>query len=110
MHSFFAEDAITHSGHTIVSAITEYEKENGSAPGLLSDLIPEYLDAIPSIPEVDRIEYDSNQDQDVWVLRLYSSTFREPREFLYRSDFTLTEEEEARSMGSVHGFPVLSAE
>jgi len=51
------EDRIVFRGKRIEEAINDYTREHGAPPPKLESLVPEFMQSIPSIPEISRVDY-----------------------------------------------------
>ncbi len=72
--------AFAERSRTLIAAIEKYERDHAAAPSSLNDLIPDYLDAVPSTGMMAYPEYhyyvgaeaQHPYDQNPWVLVVYT--------------------------------------
>ena len=110
LQQFYREDKITGTYGALVTAIHAYEKRTGAVPPTLDALTPEYIPKIPSIPEIEKVEYTVSESGKGCALWLYPHGGPRFRVYLCVIGRELNSEEEARKIGYVHGFDVLRKE
>lgn len=76
------EDRIVFGSMRVQEAINNYVEKHGSTPRKLEDLIPEFIESIPSIPEISKVDYHLSADGKEWTLDLYWTNRKVP--LIYR--------------------------
>ena len=102
-------DAIILGGKRVQDAVSEYIAKQGKPPPTLEDLVPEFLEALPTIPGVSKTEYRLSRDGKDWTLDLYR-TNRDVLLIYRRSNATLSSEDVKRRVETENGCDVLKAE
>src|SRR5258708_2620765 len=62
------EDAVIFGGKHVNGAISDYVKSHGAPPRKLENLIPEFMESIPSMPEISKVDYHRSSDGKEWTL------------------------------------------
>lgn len=104
---FGEEDMVSITYTPVVKALDAYKDAKGAFPAELGALVPEYLEEIPSMRGMLRIQYTPSESRDSCALKLYSRTCGERRVYTSVLGRELNEAEKARDRGEIHGFHVL---
>src|SRR5690348_2328874 len=93
------EDRIILESKRIQEAINGYIEKRGSPPRALSELVPTFIDSIPSFPEISKVDYHLAASGKEWTLDLYRTDRKVP--LIYRRTNTrLSSEDEERRIDS----------
>src|SRR5260370_30592201 len=65
------EDRIVLGGKQIQEAINEYADKHGSPPAKLENLIPEFMNSMPSFHEISKVDYSLSPPPHASTLELY---------------------------------------
>ncbi len=103
---FGLEDRVVGTYRPVIDGIVEYEKQTDSLPKDINDLVPKYIDRIPTMKEVERFKYNIIGLED-WELIVNAKEKGFTKEFIYRTTNKLTAEEEKRLWTGCHGWFVL---
>lgn len=87
------EGSIHAQFYPLISALDRYCAKNRNAPAKLDDLIPEYIDEVPSFGRVAEIRYHSEPDEPRWRLTLVSRATGELRYYIAETGIPLSEHE-----------------
>lgn len=102
---FASHDRICGTFDPVISAVDEFQHQNGSLPTNLAQLVPNYLPQVPGAPVADSIDYRVLSDGTNWQLSVRSRVDGKPRLYMYSSqDFTT--EEQRQSVTGFHGWLV----
>ena len=102
-------DAIIFGGKRVQDAISEYIGKHGKPPQRLEDLVPDFLEALPTVPEIYKTDYRLSGDGKDWTLDLYR-TNRSVLLIYRRTSVGLSPEDAKRAMETEDGCYVLKAE
>ena len=104
----YDEDRIVLGGKQIELAINDYVEKHGSPPARLESLIPEFISAMPSFPEMSNVHYRVSPDRHEWTLDVYRPMNQLP--LIYRRTNTgLSAEDTKRRIDTENGCYVLKA-
>jgi hypothetical protein len=107
-HRFMSEERICGAFHPVISALDEFQRQTGSLPTNLTQLVPNFLRQLPTAPVADSVEYRVLADGTNWQLSVRSSVRGKPELFVQRSSRDFTAEEQQRSVTAFHGWLVFS--
>ena len=107
-HRFMSEERICGAFHPVIRALDAFQQQTGSLPTNLTQLVPQYVPQLPSVPVADSVEYRVLPDATNWQLSVRSSVRGRPELFVQRSSGDFTAEERQQSVGSFHGWLVFS--
>ena len=82
LKSHAKEDRIVLGSLRVQEAIHDYAAKHGSPPRKLEELIPEFLEAMPPLPEISKVDYRLSADGKEWTLDLYWTSRKVP--LIYR--------------------------
>ena len=103
------EDAVIFGGQRVQEAISAYVEKHGAPPPRLENLIPEFIESIPSMPEISKVDYHLSSDGKEWTLDLYWTNRRVP--LIYRrTNARLSPEDSRRRIDTEDGCYVLKAD
>jgi hypothetical protein len=102
-------DAIIFGGKRVQEAVSDYAAKHGKPPQRLEELVPEFLQAVPTIPEISRMDYRVSTDSTNWTLDFYR-TNRSVRLIYRRTNAGLSSEDAKRKVETEDGCYVLKAE
>jgi hypothetical protein len=98
--------AIASGSKRVQEAINHYIEKHGSPPQKLENLIPEFIDSIPIIPEISRVDYRLSPDGEGWTLDLYRTAIKNP--LIYRrTNIGLGSEDAKRRIDTYDGCYIL---
>jgi hypothetical protein len=103
VHRWGVEGRIHGTFFPVVHALFEYEDATGAPAKSLQDLIPKYLDAIPTCSIADSVSYRLLDNGKDWELAIRSTALRKPRVYVHRSNKSFTPEEEKKIVLHYHG-------
>ena len=103
---FAAEERICGAFHPVFFALDKFHGDTGSLPTNLVQLLPKYLEQIPTVPVADSIDYRILPDGTNWQISVQSRITGTPRIFLQRSTQKFTAEEQRQSVTGFHGWLV----
>jgi len=103
------EDGIVFGSERIQEAIHDYAAKHGSPPRKLEDLIPQFLEAMPPLPEISKVDYRLSADGKEWTLDLYWTSRKVPLIFR-RTNAGLSAEDANRRIDTEDGCYVLKAQ
>jgi hypothetical protein len=103
-HRFAAEERIFHAFLPVIGAIYAFDKDTGSPPTNLMQLVPAYIPKLPATPVADSIDYRVLADGTNWQLSVRSRVTGAPRVFVRRSSGQFTSEEERQVVTTFHGW------
>src|SRR6266849_3748929 len=84
-HRFASEDRISGGLHPVTVALDEFHTDTGSLPTNLTQLVPRYIQQLPTAPVADSIDYRVLPDGTNWQLTVRSRITGAPRVFVQRS-------------------------
>jgi hypothetical protein len=96
-------------GKRVQEAVSDYAAKHGKPPQRLEELVPEFLQAVPTIPEISRMDYRVSTDSTNWTLDFYR-TNRSVRLIYRRTNAGLSSEDAKRKVETEDGCYVLKAE
>jgi hypothetical protein len=102
-------DAIILGGKRVQEAVSDYTAKHGKPPQRLDELVPDFLEAVPSIPEISRMDYRVSNDGTNWTLDLYR-TNRNVLMIYRRTNAGLNPEDAKRKVETEDGCYVLKAD
>ena len=102
-------DAIIFGGKRVQTGISEYVMKHGKHSQRLKDLVPEFLETIPSMPEGSKFDYRPSADGTKWTLDLYR-TNRGILLIYRRTSAPLSTEDAKRVIQTEDGCYVLKAD
>ena len=108
LNRFANEDRICGAFDPVITALDEFQRQTGSLPTNLMQLVPQYVPQLPRAPVADSIEYRILPDGTNWQLSVGSSLRGKPQLFVQRSSRDFTAEEQRRSVTAFHGWLVFS--
>jgi len=103
------EDAVIFGGKHVQEAISDYVEKHGAPPPKLENLIPEFMESIPSMPDISKVDYHRSSDGKEWTLDLYWTNRRVPLIFR-RTNAGLSAEDARRRIDTENGCYVLKAD
>jgi len=102
------EDRIVLGSKRVEEAINDYVEKHGSPPRKLEDLVPEFLQSMPSFPEISKVDYRLAADGEGWTLDLYRTSLKVP--LIYRrTNLGLNAGDSKRRIDTENGCYVLEA-
>jgi hypothetical protein len=101
---FASEDRISGGLHPVMVALGEFHTDTGSLPTNLTQLVPRYVQQLPTAPVADSIDYRVSPDGTNWQLTVRSRITGAPRVFVQRSSTEFTAAEEAPVVTIFHGW------
>ena len=104
LREFSVEDTIHGEFFPVVRALHAYQADHGAPAAVLTDLVPNYLPALPRFDRVDAIGYKVTKDGKQWEFSLHSTALSHARFYVSRSDQHYTPEEEKRVLLRYHGY------
>ena len=108
MKSHAVEDNLVSDSKRVQEAVQDYITKFDSAPTTLKDIVPEFIEAIPSFSEISQMDYHVSTDGKIWTLDLHSAHHGEP--VIYRrTNGGLDSEDTARRIDTMNGCYVLKA-
>jgi hypothetical protein len=105
-HRFQVEDNITFSYRPIVHALEDYERDHGAIATNITQLVPRYLQALPSSRYAESIEYRALANGPLWEIRVFSRSTKPPRLYVYRAKGEFSAEEREKMHDMVHGWAI----
>jgi hypothetical protein len=105
-HRFVTEEEVCGVFTPVITALGDWQKESGSLPTNLLQLVPRYLPRLPRSPVADSVDYRARPDGTSWELSVHSRALRQPRVYIYRSSRQFTDEERKQSVTAFHGWVV----
>lgn len=102
------EDSIVFDGKRVEEAINEYVKRHGSPPPKLENLVPEFIESLPTFPDISRIDYHLSAGGKDWTLDLYWTSRKVPLIFR-RTNAGLNSEDNKRRIDTESGCYVLKS-
>ncbi len=105
LRTFGIEDRIHGAFFPASIAIERFAGTNGVPPKTLDDLVPSFLDRIPTSPLVDKIEYRV-VDGTNWIMNAHSTALKPARVYSWRSDWSFTEKERGKLLKQFHNVAV----
>jgi hypothetical protein len=102
------EDRIIFGSKQVEEGITAFVRKHGSPPQALADLVPNFMDSIPAIPEIARVDYHVSPDGKEWTLDLYRTQRKVPLVYR-RTNASLSPEDAQRKVDVENGCYVLKA-
>jgi len=100
------EDGIVFGSLRVQEGIHDYAAKHGSPPRKLEDLIPQFLEAMPPLPEISKVDYRLSVDGKEWTLDLYWTSRKVP--LIYRrTNASLSAEDANRRIDTEDGCYVL---
>lgn len=102
MHAFSVEDRIHATFFPVTQALYRYAEEQGHPAKTLGALLPKYLDALPTSPLTDALNYSVAADGQTWELSIHSRTLPHPRLYVCRSSQQYAPEEMRRVIFQYH--------
>src|ERR1035437_3306530 len=95
------EDRIIFGSKRVQEAINGYVEKHSSPPRKLEDLIPEFIESIPSFPEISKVDYRLSADGKEWTLDLYWTSRKVP--LIYRQTNASLGSEDAKRRIATEG-------
>lgn len=89
--NFSIEDSIHAEFYPLISALDQFCDKNHRAPETLNDLVPEYLNEIPSLRRVSEVRYRSEPNEPRWRLTLVSQATGDLRYYIADAGIPLSE-------------------
>ena len=108
MKAHAQEDRIIFGSKQIEEGIVAYVQKRGSPPQALADLVPDFMDSIPTFPEISKVDYHVSPDGNQWTLDLYRTQRKVPLVYR-RTNATLSPEDALRKVDVENGCYVLKA-
>jgi hypothetical protein len=105
-HRFTSQERICGAFHPVISALGEFQQQNGFLPTNLMQLVPRYLQEIPAAPISDSIEYRVLPDGANWELSVRSRVSGSRALYIQRSSNDFTADEQRQSFTRFHGWLV----
>jgi hypothetical protein len=105
LRTFGIEDRIHGAFFPASIAIERFAETNGVPPKTLDDLVPTFLDHIPTSPFVDKIEYRVVGGTN-WIMNAHSTALKPARVYSWRSDRNLTQQEKEKLLKEIHNVAV----
>jgi hypothetical protein len=102
-------DAIIFGGKRVQEAVSDFTAKRGKPPQRLEELVPDFLKAVPSIPEISRMDYRVSNDGTNWTLDFYR-TNRNVLLIYRRTNAALNSEDTKRKIETEDGCYVLKAD
>jgi len=103
---FANEERICGAFGPVITGLENFQTQTGSLPTNLVQLVPQFVQQIPTSPIAESIDYRILPDGTSWQLSVRSRV-RGPRElFMRRSSNEFTEEERRQSVAGFHGWLV----
>ena len=102
------EDRIVLGSKRVQEAINEYVEKHGNPPPKLDALVPEFIEAIPSFPDISKFDYRLSVDGKEWTLDLFGADRKVP--LIYRrTNAGLSSEDAKRRIDTANGCYILNA-
>ena len=108
MKTHAQEDGIIFGSKQIEEAITAYIQKRGSPPHALANLVPDFLNSIPVLPQISQVDYYVSTGGKEWTLDLYRTQRKVPLVYR-RTNATLSPEDALRKVDVENGCYVLKA-
>lgn len=105
-HRFASEERICGAFHPVIRALEDFREKIGVPPTNLTQLVPEYLQKIPTAPVADSIEYRVLADGTNWQLSVRSRVRGAPELYVQRLYRDYSAEEQRQSVTGFHGWLV----
>jgi len=102
------EDRIIFGSQQIEEAVSAYMQQHGSPPRTLAELVPNFLNAIPPLPEISKVDYHVLPSGKDWTLDLYRTQRKVPLVYR-RTNASLSHEDALRRVDMENGCYVLRA-
>jgi hypothetical protein len=102
-------DAIIFGGKRVQEAVSDYAAKYGKPPQRLEQLVPDFLETVPAIPEISRMDYRVSNDGTSWTLDFYR-TNRNVLMIYRRTNSGLSSEDAKRKVETEDGCYVLKAD
>jgi hypothetical protein len=102
------EDRIIFGSQQIEEAVSAYMQQRGSPPHTLADLVPNFLNSIPALPEISKVDYHVSPSGKDWTLDLYRTQRKVPLVYR-RTNASLSHEDALRRVDMENGCYVLKA-
>jgi hypothetical protein len=102
-HRFAVEDEIHDTFFPLAIALYRFEEKHGAPATNLTQLVPDYVSAIPTSRLVSAVEYTLIDDGSAWQLALHSRALDQARIYCCRSTQRYSAEEQRRVLGKYHG-------
>ena len=96
------EGSIHAEFYPLIPALDRYCEKNRKAPETLNDLVPEYLNEIPSLRRVSDIRYRSEPNEPRWRLTLVSQATGDLRYYIAETGIPLSELEKKEVVLQYH--------
>ena len=108
LKSHAREDNIVFGSKRVQEAINDYIEKYGNPPPKLDTLVPEFIEAIPSFPEISKVDYRLSVDGKEWTLDLFWTDRKVPLVYR-RTNAGLSSEDAERRIDTENGCFVLKA-
>lgn len=103
------EDMVISGSLRVIYAMSFYYEKHGRPPERLDKLVPEFMESIPTIPGVSKIEYRLSPDGTNWTLDLHWTAHNPPLIFR-RTTVELSPADAKRWIETKNGCYVLTYE
>jgi len=103
---FGLEDRFVGTYRPVTEAISSYQQDNNSLPSDINVLVPKYISTIPKLKQVKSFKYNIIDPND-WELIAIVEAKGIKKEFIYRTTFNLTPDEQKRLWTGCHDWFVL---
>ena len=101
--TFGYEDAIHSDYFPVIAALDRYCADKGHAPGSLDALVPDYLEALPTLTKrITDIQLRSSPLEPNWRLTLTSNATGTLRHYIAESGMPLNEQEQSEVVLQYH--------
>ena len=78
LKSHAKEDRIVFESKRVQEAINAYVEKHGSPPLKLEALVPDFIESIPSFPEISKMDYRLSANGEEWTFDLFWTARRIP--------------------------------
>ena len=102
IHAFAVEDQIHGTFYPVANALFGFEHDHNSPATNLTQLVPGYIDQLPSSRFADSLDYSVIDGGKAWQLSIHSRALAEPRIYFCRSTQKFTADEEQRVLLRYH--------
>ena len=104
------EDEVPHRFTPVLKAIFNFEDSNGVSPQALSDLVPQFIEVVPTSESIHKVDYTCEPDGTNWLLTVTCQVGQDKRMYCWRTDNSISWPDGWIESGWLHGWHILKNE
>jgi len=101
------EDDVPQRFKPVIVGLFNFEAANGASPQDLLDLVPQYLEVVPTSESIHNVDYARRPDGSNWMLSVTCQIGRGRRMYCWRTDESISLPDGWITSGMIHGWHVL---